>query len=51
MTIIWSVLGGLVLLFLALWSCLAHIHYVKSTIESPVKRILFAILMGILEIF
>lgn len=51
MNIIWVVLGGLVLLFLILWYCLAHIHYVKSTIKSPAKRFFFAMLMGILEIF
>lgn len=51
MDIIWIVLGVLVFLFLILWYGLAHIHYVKSTIKSPVRRFFFAMLMGILEIF
>ncbi|MGM0166608.1 hypothetical protein IGI39_001570 [Enterococcus sp. AZ135] len=51
MNIIWGVIGVLMLLFLILWYCLAHIHYVRSTIKSPIKRFFLAMLMGILEIF
>ena len=51
MNIVWVVLGVLVFLFFILWYCLAHIHYLRSTIKSPLKRLFFAMLMGILEIF
>lgn len=51
MNFIWGVLGILIVLFLVLWGGLIRIHYLKSTIKSPAKRLLLAILTGFLEIF
>lgn len=51
MNIVWGVLGILVVLFLILWCGLIRIHYIKSTIKSPAKRLLLAVLMGFMELF